>query len=220
MKNTFPSFSSLPTFLLLPSRFLLWGLLLYVCLETIASLYLQYIPDAEQYELNILLCVRVLELLAFVVLIQHFRVWDSLGLNTPNGMDLRILLLISAACVLSVAVLYVLLPAWFVYVALPPWLSGLGGLLLMVWIAPVVEELVFRGLLYRLLREQWGIGFSVVVSAVFFSLLHQGALISPQLAGGVIFALAYEWSRSLWVPIVLHIGANSAVYVLAVWAVG
>jgi len=112
--------------------------------------------------------------------------------------------------------LYGVEPAWFAYVRIPSWLEGVAGLVLMVLLAPVLEEIIFRGLLYRMLREQWGIVISVAVSAVFFSLVHQGALVSPQLAGGIIFALAYEWSRSLWVPIGLHIGANSAVYLLSV----
>jgi len=71
-------------------------------------------------------------------------------------------------------------------------------------------------LLYRMLRERWGIWISVAVSAAFFSLVHHGILLSPQLIGGIIFALAYEWSRSLWVSIALHMGANAAVYVLVV----
>jgi len=86
----------------------------------------------------------------------------------------------------------------------------------MVVLAPAVEELVFRGLLYRMLRERWGVLVSVAVSAAFFSLIHHGMLFSPQLVGGIIFALAYEWSRSLWVSIALHMGANAAVYLLSV----
>ncbi|MDX8384273.1 MAG: CPBP family intramembrane glutamic endopeptidase, partial [Ghiorsea sp.] len=147
--------------------------------------------------------------------IYHFKLLQSLGLSKPHLADLYIFLKISLCCVLWVGVLYVVAPQWFAYVQKPAWIHGISGLLLMVLLAPVVEELIFRGLLYRMLREQWGIVVSVAVSAVFFSLLHQGQIVSPQLAGGIIFALAYEWSRSLWVAMGLHIGANSAVYVLS-----
>jgi len=203
-------------FLILPSRFLLLALLLYVSLETLASFLMTSIPSLQHRELGVLLFIRLLELMGLIVLLMHFRLWSSLGLGKPNGMDIRIFLYISACCVAMVALLYAVQPTWLLHVTIPSWLDGLLGLILMVLIAPMVEEIVFRGLLYRMLREQWGIVVSVVVSSVFFSMIHQGSLISPQLAGGIIFALAYERSRSLWVPILLHMGANSAVYVLAV----
>jgi len=42
-----------------------------------------------------------------------------------------------------------------------------------------------------------------------------GALLSPQLMGGLIFAIAYEYTRNLWIPIFLHIAGNSLIIVLA-----
>lgn len=203
------------SFLLLPSRFLLMGLAAYIGLELIGALLLQLLPAFEYKEQNIVISMRLLELAAFLILIKHFRMAENLGLVFPDLKAIRIFAFIAIGCTCVVMVLYTIEPSWFAYVMLPAWLHGVSGLLLMILLAPVVEELVFRGLVYRMLREQWGIAVSVVISSVFFSLLHQGLIVSPQLLGGIIFALAYEWSRSLWVSIGLHIGANSAVYLLS-----
>jgi len=200
---------------MLPSRFILMGVMIYIVLELVGSICLQYIPSLQNKEQIVITVMRLCELLGFIFLIKQFGMVESLGLSKPTTQDVRIFATISSICLLIVAVLYGVQQQWFQLIKTPEWLYGIIGLFLMVVLAPVVEELVFRGLVYRMLREQWGVAVSIVVSALFFSLLHHGLIISPQFAGGIIFALAYEWSRSLWVSIALHMGANSAVYVLA-----
>ncbi len=76
-------------------------------------------------------------------------------------------------------------------------------------IAPIVEELTFRGLLYQWLRKHTGVLLPVLLSGALFSVVH----FIPQLflglfLVGVILALAFEWSQSLWVPIALHMLQN------------
>ncbi len=200
----------------LPYAFLRTGLLVYIGLELLVSLCITYLPEVAGMEQGIVIILRLLELMAFSALIHHYKLKVSLGLQCPSLDAIKIFVAVSMVCVALFLIIYSLYPSSFAYVTLPVWLSGVSGLLLMVVLAPLVEELIFRGLLYRMLRERWGIGLSVVVSAVFFSLVHHGLLFSPQLVGGIIFAVAYEWSKSLWVSIVLHMGANSAVYLLSV----
>jgi len=174
--------STLP-FPLLPTGFLFGGLLLYVVVETAGVLALQTLSPAYLDEQALVIIMRLFELVGFMMLIARFRVVSSLGLMPP-GRDAAVLFAVmSLVCVVGAGVLYMLRSDWFVYLALPAWLHGILGLMLMVLLAPVVEELVFRGLLYRMLRERWGIVLSVAVSAVFFSLVHHGQLVSPQLVG-------------------------------------
>jgi len=200
----------------LPLPFLRWGLLLYIAAELLASLALSQIPGLAAHEQWVIISLRLFELFGFVFLILKFSLLKDLGLSKPNLQAMKIFSYIAVFCLAAFVVIYALVPNLFDYVRLPLWLHGLSGLLLMTVLAPVVEEIIFRGLLYRMLRERWGIVLSVVLSAAFFSMVHHGLLISPQLLGGMIFALAYEWSRSLWVSIALHMGANSAVYLLSV----
>lgn len=77
-------------------------------------------------------------------------------------------------------------------------------------IAPIVEELIFRGLIYQWLRARSNVVVAVLVSAAIFSGAHVIPVLLPALFGvGVVLALAYEWSRSLWVTIALHFFQNA-----------
>jgi membrane protease YdiL (CAAX protease family) len=89
-------------------------------------------------------------------------------------------------------------------------------------IAPLVEEIMFRGILYRHLREatcRWGrwlsIAASVLVSSFVFAVIHpQGWLGVPVLmALAIAFALAREWRQSLLPPMIAH-GLNNGVSTL------
>ncbi len=97
---------------------------------------------------------------------------------------------------------------------------GLIGLLLMAGVvAPIVEEIVFRGLLFGWLRPRWGIAVAAAASALGFAAAHGIPLLIPALfLQGVIFALVYERSGSLWPPIIMH-GVFNAVMSLALFAV-
>ncbi len=199
-------------FSLLPSGFLLGGLLLYIVVESAGMVAASLTGVDEQV---LVIGMRLLELVGFMGLIYRFEAVGHLGLHKPSAQAVRLFIAMAGVCTLGAVLLYVLMPTWFAYLQLPAWLHGMQGLLLMVVLAPMVEELVFRGLLYRMLRERWPVLASVAVSAIFFSLVHHGQIVSPQLLGGIIFALGYEWSKSLWVSIGLHMGANAAVYMLA-----
>lgn len=101
-----------------------------------------------------------------------------------------------------------------------PW-QRVQLILLACVVAPLVEETVFRGLLYRHLREATGVmrkGSGVVVSAgisaVLFAFLHpQGLLTIPSIVG-IAIALAFmrEWRDTL-IPSVLGHGLNNIVTV-------
>ncbi len=80
-------------------------------------------------------------------------------------------------------------------------------------VAPITEEIVFRGVLYGYLR-QWGVLAAIIGSTVAFVLAHstQGAFPLTQAVGGVVFAVAYERERNLLVPVVIHILGNLAIF--------
>jgi membrane protease YdiL (CAAX protease family) len=89
-------------------------------------------------------------------------------------------------------------------------------------IAPIVEETIFRGVLYRHLREaSRGLGFvlSVVVSGLVvsfvFAVIHpQGLIAVPPLMGLAFgFALVREWRGSLIPSMVAH-GLNNAIVLM------
>ena len=86
-----------------------------------------------------------------------------------------------------------------------------------VVIAPIVEELFFRGLLLDTMKRRWGTAAAVVGSSVFFGATHFQLL---QFAGltlaGLVFAAAVVWTGRLGTAIAVHAGFNATTFVALV----
>ncbi|MDO1527673.1 type II CAAX endopeptidase family protein [Fulvimonas sp. R45] len=83
--------------------------------------------------------------------------------------------------------------------------------------AGIAEEIITRGVLFRVLEEGLGSGWALVISAAFFGGAHAfnpGATLwssaSIAIEAGVLLALLYLVTRSLWACIGLHAGWNIA----------
>lgn len=88
------------------------------------------------------------------------------------------------------------------------WLDGLINFVSVVLLAPVFEELVFRGLICRGLAK-YNAGFAVVFSALLFSLAHLSLGQSiPVFGMGIVFGYLYYRSGSIKVPVVVHMVNN------------
>ncbi|MEE4112200.1 MAG: type II CAAX endopeptidase family protein [Desulfobacteraceae bacterium] len=81
-------------------------------------------------------------------------------------------------------------------------------------VAPVAEEIVFRGLIFGYLRS-WGVPAAVLISTALFAALHLPAAPITQIVGGVVFSVAYHTGKSLMVPIVIHVLGNLAIFTLS-----
>ena len=88
-------------------------------------------------------------------------------------------------------------------------LSLLIYLLLLAVIAPVAEELLFRGYLYPALREKMSKYAAVGISAMLFALLHMNPMaLIPITIIGVVLAVLYEMTRSI-IPCVVCQAMNN-----------
>lgn len=71
--------------------------------------------------------------------------------------------------------------------------------------APIGEEILFRGFLFRNLRDTLGPWPAIVLSGFIFGAVHMSPpLLLPLAAMGMVLALLYQWSNSLLVPITAH----------------
>ena len=79
--------------------------------------------------------------------------------------------------------------------------------------APIAEEIVYRGVLFRSLANRLSLGSAAIVSSVAFSLVHFVPWTSLILIGvvGFMCAMTYAASRTLLTAIVLHALYNAAV---------
>lgn len=90
------------------------------------------------------------------------------------------------------------------------WLGRLGIIVMGGVAVPIAEEIAFRGLLFGWLRGRVGVTAGVVISALVFASIHAIPPLIPALAAqGVVLALVYQKSGSLWPPIVLHATFNT-----------
>ncbi|MGB0744955.1 MAG: lysostaphin resistance A-like protein [Opitutales bacterium] len=79
-----------------------------------------------------------------------------------------------------------------------------------VIVAPIVEELIFRGCLYRFLKSQTTILLSQILSGMCFALVHFNLMsFVPLLVVGVLLARVYEKTGSIAVAIWFHAFFNA-----------
>ncbi len=86
-----------------------------------------------------------------------------------------------------------------------------------IW-APIVEETLFRGSLYRHFRARHGAFVCAIATALIFAFMHSYGplMVSPIIALGFIFAMIREWRGSLIGPITAHFLHNSTIMVLMI----
>lgn len=90
-----------------------------------------------------------------------------------------------------------------------------------VVMAPLAEELLFRGLLHRGLRRRLPVVPATAISSVLFAIVHLDVVLSQPLAlvgltlVGAVMAIAYERTGSLLVPVIIH-AVHNGLTILAV----
>jgi len=75
----------------------------------------------------------------------------------------------------------------------------------------VGEEMIFRGVIFRMIDERWNTTIAFIVSALLFGFMHapnNGATwwssVAIAIEAGLMLAAAYKWSGTLWLPIGIH----------------
>ena len=79
-----------------------------------------------------------------------------------------------------------------------------------VVVAPVVEETLFRGFIYGVLKRYTDAPFAALLSGLFFAIIHMhtGSLL-PLWVLALFFCAAYEFTGCLLAPMILHALFNS-----------
>lgn len=74
---------------------------------------------------------------------------------------------------------------------------------------PIAEDLVFRGIVQGELRRAMPGFAAVIIQAVIFALVHGNIIqISYVIIPALILGAIYEWTKSIYVPIILHMIFN------------
>ena len=97
------------------------------------------------------------------------------------------------------------------------WLGFLSTFIGVGLLVPISEELYFRGLLHSWF---WGRGgrfwLRVLVSGGIFALAHADSIsvVAASYVVGIVNAIAYERTQSLFIPIIIHLTTNSTAVLL------
>ena len=83
--------------------------------------------------------------------------------------------------------------------------------ILYVFLAPFIEEFLFRGIIYQGLRRSASLRVSIVCSAVIFALVHNIVAIIPVFLLGVVTAYFFEKTNWLLPSIIIHMIYNAVI---------
>lgn len=77
-------------------------------------------------------------------------------------------------------------------------------------VTPILEEMLYRGLVYNRLKRSGRTGMAIVISGLIFGLIHFN-LVQFLYAGliGIFLAVVYETEGTLLVPVLAHAAANA-----------
>src|SRR5260370_24414357 len=82
---------------------------------------------------------------------------------------------------------------------------------LLIGAAPMLEEFLFRGLVFQGLRRTTGPPLAVLGSAALFALVHPPIAVIPVFGLGIAAAISFNKSKFLLAPILTHAIYNGCV---------
>lgn len=101
----------------------------------------------------------------------------------------------------------------------PNRVDSLGLLIMAISVAPIAEEVFFRGMFYNALRQRLHLIITAPVQAIVFGVLHPFGLVGSSAVAiyGLAFALVYEWRKTLLTAVLLHVLVNAVGMTLMAW---
>ncbi len=77
-------------------------------------------------------------------------------------------------------------------------------------VVPLFEEVMHRGIIYQQLKKGLSVPVAIIFQALIFGVFHFNWLQGIYaFIGGIVLALLYEYTQSLWAPILMHMGWNA-----------
>src|SRR5690606_38179680 len=87
--------------------------------------------------------------------------------------------------------------------------------LTMAFTSAIFEEILLRGIIFRILEEKLGSYIALFISALIFGALHLAnpnssitAAVGLAIQAGLLLGAAYIYTRNLWFPIAIHFAWN------------
>lgn len=98
------------------------------------------------------------------------------------------------------------------------WVALLPHIITACVVAPIVEECLFRGMLYPCIKKFLSPRFAAIMTGIVFGAIHMAL---PQMLAlsflGAFLCLVYERSKTIWLPIIIHASFNSFNVLIAIY---
>jgi uncharacterized protein len=184
------------------------------------------LPSDVKVEQNLTFCVYVVLVVVLAETVRHagWSVKDYFALTTPTWLQGAIAIAAGTAFIIIDNIVGALAPGpsdpidYFEYNK-----AIAEGLVPLFWLntviaAPVAEEMIFRGFLYRGWSQTWlGPSGAIVLTAIVFGLGHfQYDIVSVGsiTISGLLLGWLRRWSGSLVAPILAHAANNAIVTII------
>lgn len=159
----------------------------------------------------------VVAILAIVTYSYLFKLYERREITEFSKNDIlkNITIGIALGVVLqALTILVIYLNGGYSIISLNPVLFIIPPLAI-AFTSAIVEEILLRGIVFRITEEKLGSYFALLISAALFGALHFAnpnssltAAIGLAIQAGLLLAAAYIYSRNLWFPIALHFAWN------------
>jgi uncharacterized protein len=144
---------------------------------------------------------------AYVHFVEKRTLTELSGTGAPKELGIGMLVGFALIAVI-VGVLW--LPGFYQVTGAGTW-TAIFAVLANDGAGAFVEEVLLRGVVFRISEEKLGTWIALVISAVIFALLHLASanvtvasLIVVGIEGGVLLSAAYVFTRRLWLAIGIH----------------
>lgn len=158
--------------------------------------------------------VAILSIGTYIFLFRYYEKRSITELSTKGlGKNLSIGILLGVL-LQSLTILVIYLNKGFTVVSVNSILFILPSLA-MAFTSAIFEEILFRGIIFRITEEKLGSYWALVISAIIFGAMHLAnphstvlAALGLAIQAGLLLGAAYIFSRNLWFPIAIHFAWN------------
>ena len=154
----------------------------------------------------------------YVRLIEKRPITELAGLGAPNELGLGFLIGLGLFSII-IAILWAL--GYYRVTGMNSWLVLIPAVVANVP-SGFIQEIIFRGVIFRITRESLGMWWALGISSILFGLIHilsatatLQSVVAITLEAGVLLGAAYMLTKRLWLPIGIHVAwdlANDGIF--------
>ena len=160
------------------------------------------------------LVVAILAIISYTYLFKFYEKREVKEFSKNGLLKSLTIGIVLGVLLQSLTILVIFLKGGYSIVSINPILFLIPPMT-MAFTSAVFEEILMRGIIFRITEEKLGSYFALFISAILFGAMHLGnpnssltAAIGLAIQAGLLLASAYIYSRNLWFPIAIHFGWN------------